>query len=142
MTDVATALSYFWNGFGLPAFVEGTVPDKMPEELHVRNVDGTPVIFERDAPVKMPYITYRLAKPDWITPVSMYARLWYKSTSFRYINAKVDEIEAEIDAGAVISLDKGTIWLYKESPFSQFMENDDPDVKCIYLNLSMQAVTE
>jgi len=130
MTDVATALYEFWSGFGIPAFVEGTVPDKIPDSQGNMH------------PVTMPYITYRLAKPDWITPVSMYARLWYRSTSFRDINAKVDEIEAEIDAGAVIPLDKGTIWLYKESPFAQFMEDDDPDIKCIYLNLSMQAVTE
>ena len=126
MTDIGTALYNFWNSFGIPAYVEETVPDENP--------DGTPVT--------MPYITYRLAKPDWTAPISTYAKIWYRSTSFGGILAMTDIIEKEIGPGAVIPFDNGAIWLYREPQFAQFVPDDDPDVKCMYLNMSMQVVAE
>lgn len=142
MTNIATALSYFWNGFGIPAFVEGTVPDKMPEELSVRNIDGTPVIFERDAPVKMPYITYRLAQPEWDEPMSMYARVWYRGTSFKGLASKIDQISDALKSGYSVSDDGFYMALMKDSNFCQYMPDDSGDgmIKTAYLSLIMHVV--
>ena len=127
MTDVATALYEFWSGFGIPAFVENTIPDEMP--------DGTPV--------KMPYITYRLAEPDWINPISMYARVWYRGTSFTWLSAKVDEIGREIGTGKTIPFENGCLTLFKDDIFSQYMsESDDGMVKTAYLSLIMHSIKE
>lgn len=126
MTNVATALYDFWSGFGIPAFVEGTVPDKLP--------DGTPVV--------MPYITYRLAQPEWDEPMSMYARVWYRSTSFAGLAAKVDQISDVLKSGYSVSDNGFYMALMKDSNFCQYMIDDSEDgmVKMAYLSLIMHVV--
>ena len=119
MTNVATALYGFWSGFGIPAYVENTVPE--------------------DA--QMPYITYRLAQPDWREPMSMYARVWYRSTSFVDIAAKVDEISKALATGYSAKIDNGYIVLMKDVFFCQYMPDDSGDgaIKTAYLSLIMHA---
>jgi len=120
VTNVAIALYQFFSGFGLDAYVEYNVPD--------------------DA--ALPYITYQLVAPDWRDSAMMYARVWYRSTSFASINAKVDEISAAIGEGVSIPTDGGAVYLGKGSPFRQYqpMEGDDT-LKVVYLNLIINAIT-
>ena len=51
MLDTAQALYRFFSSFGIPAFVENNVPDEMP-------VNGQLV------QVQPPYITYQLREPE------------------------------------------------------------------------------
>ena len=126
MTNVATALYDFWSGFGIPAFVEGAVPDELP--------DGTPVT--------MPYITYRLAQPEWDEPMSMYARVWYRGTSFNGLADKVDQISNALKSGYSVSDDGFYMALMKDNNFCQYMIDDSEDgmVKMAYLSLIMHVV--
>lgn len=121
ISKIVTALYTFFSGFGLDAYPENTVPDE----------------------AQLPYITYQITVPEWESPVSMYARVWYRSASFAGISAKVDEIDEAIGPGAVIPFEDGAIWIYKGAPFAQYMPMDgDPDLKCMYLSMSVQAITE
>lgn len=121
ISSIVSALYTFFSGFGLPAYPEDTVPD-----------DET-----------LPYITYQIAIPEWEKPVSLYARVWYRSNSFAAISAKVGEIDDAIGPGAVVPMENGAIWLYKDSPFIQFMPYEgDPTLKCMYLSMNMQAITQ
>ena len=121
ISSIVAALYTFFSGFGLDAYPENTVPDE----------------------AQLPYITYQIAVPEWENPVSLYARVWYRSASFAGISAKVGEIDNAIGPGAVIPFEDGAIWIYKGTPFAQYMPMDgDPNLKCMYLNMSIQAITE
>ena len=121
ISKIVTALYTFFSSFGLDAYPENTVPD-----------DAT-----------LPYITYQIAVPEWESPVSLYARVWYRSTSFEGISAKVGQIDAAIGPGAVIPFEDGAIWIYRGTQFAQYMPMDgDPNLKFMYLNMSVQAITD
>ena len=121
MLNVATALYSFFSSFNIPAYAENTVPD------------GT----------QMPYITYRMVQPDWRSKTSMYARVWYRSTSFIEVATKVDEIRQALGEGISIKTDDGAVYLWSDEIWCQFMspEDADPTLKCAYLNFVMQANT-
>jgi hypothetical protein len=121
MTNIAIALYNFFSGFGLPAYVEYAPPD--------------------DA--ELPYITYQLTDPDWRDSATFYARVWYRSTSYAQINAKVDEIAAAIGEGLRIPTPGGgSIWLNKGTPWSQNISNPGDDtLKEVYLNFILNAFT-
>lgn len=120
MTNTAIALYQFFSGFGLEAFIENNVPEE----------------------AQLPYITYQLVEPDWLDSATIYARVWYRSTSFVAINAKVDEIRASIGEGTCLTTENGAVYLFKGSPFAQYMpmEGDDT-LKVVYLNLIIHAIT-
>lgn len=130
MTNIATALQTFFGGFNIPAFVEGTVPDKMP--------DGNGGMVK----VEMPYITYRLIQPDWVYPVSTFARVWYRGTSFVPIATKVDEIGRAIGTGKTLNFENGFVTLFKDTNFCQYVpdESGDKNIKVAYLSLIMHAM--
>ena len=65
----ASALYQFWNSFGLTAYEENTVPD--------------------DA--AFPYITYQLVTDSFDREIPLTASLWYRSESWKAINAKTEE---------------------------------------------------
>ena len=120
MTNIAIALYNFFSGFGLPAYVEYAPPD--------------------DA--ELPYITYQLTDPDWRDNATFYARVWYRSTSYAQINAKVDEIAAAIGEGLRIPTPGGTIWLNRGTPWAQNMRMEGDDtLKVAYLNFILNAFT-
>jgi len=118
ISKIVAALYTFFSGFGLDAYPEDTVPD-----------DAT-----------LPYITYQIAVPEWRGKTSIYARVWYRSTSFAAISAKVSEIGDAIGEAFCIPVSGGAVYLYKETPFAQFMpQPGDLTLKCMYLNMSMLA---
>lgn len=117
MIETAKALQKFWSSFGLDAYVEGSIPDG----------------------AQMPYITYRLVKPDWRSPVQEYARLWYHSTSYADVLAKVDEIRHAIGEGYSVPIENGVLVLYRDDVFAQTMTDEEPDVKYVYLTLQMNV---
>ncbi len=120
MTSTAQALYQFFSGFSLPAYVEYSPPD--------------------DA--VLPYITYQVIEPNWPDVGTLYARVWYRSTSFTAINAKVDEIRRAVGEGVSIPTSGGAVYLSKGTPFAQNMpmEGDDT-LRVVYLLFNISAPT-
>ena len=120
MTNTARALYQFFSGFGIPAYVEYAPPEE----------------------AELPYITYQAVEPSWEDTASLYARIWYRSTSYADINAKVDEIKGAVGQGISLPTADGAVYLTRGTPFAQNMpmEGDDT-LKVVYLLFSIQAPT-
>ena len=115
MTSVASALKTFASGFGIPAYMNGTIPD----------------------PVELPYISFPLVEPEWNAKASFYMQVWDRSTSNERLMSYVDAITGEIGTGIVISLEEGYVVIYPESPVVQFLV--DGDFRSAYINLTINA---
>lgn len=100
------ALNEFWNGFGIPAYDENTVPD--------------------DA--VMPYITYEASVGELDDKLYLMASLWYYSPSWSSISQKVDEISNYIGGGAGVPYSGGRLWVTKGTPFAQRMSEPNSDL--------------
>ena len=117
----AAAIYQFWNGFGLKAYEENSVP-----------VDAT-----------FPYITYQLVTDSFYREVPVTASLWYRSENWTTINAKTEEISQKISRGGkIIPCDGGAIWLKRGQPFAQSMGDESDDlIKRKYLNITVEFMT-
>ena len=117
----AAAIYQFWNGFGLVAYEENTVP--------------TDAVF--------PYLTYQLITDSFGRDVAATASLWYRSESWTAINAKTEEIAQRIGLGGeIIKCDGGRIWIKRGQPFAQNMGDESDDlIKRKYLNLTIEYFT-
>ena len=122
MRDTAAALYQFFSSFGIPAFVENTVPDELPG------------VVEK---VEPPYITYELREPEPGSKCSLVARVWYMDTSFDAIARKVDQIKDALREGVSIPTSDGAIWLWMDTNFCQFQPPSEPKEKIAYLMLVM-----
>lgn len=119
--DKEQAIHAFWSGFGLDAYDQNTVPDN----------------------AQMPYITYSVATGMMDDVVSLSGSLWYKSYSWKEIAGKALEISRYLGwGGKIIKLDKGYMWIYKGSPFSQRMQDEDDSIRRIYINLGVEFLTD
>lgn len=130
MTNTAQALHDFFSGFDLLAFPEYYVPDTYPDEHGDMQ------------PVTLPYITYQVIEPDWRESGSFYARVWYRSTSYSAISAKVDQIKNAVGEGVSLPTEHGAVYLAPGNPYVQYMpmEGDDT-LKVAYLSFYIQAIT-
>lgn len=118
MTETAKALYQFLGGFGLPAYVENAVPE--------------------DA--ELPYITYQLIQPGWRDEMTqLYARIWYRSTSYQEVSAKADEIRAAVGEMASVQTDSGAVYLAPGTPYVQNMPMDDKSIKAVYMLFTVIA---
>ena len=117
----AAAIYQFWNGFGLTAYEENTVPDN----------------------ATFPYITYQLVTDSFDREIPLTASIWYRSESWTAINAKTEEISQKISRGGkIISCDGGAIWLKRGQPFAQNMgDESDNLIKRKYLNIAVEFMT-
>lgn len=118
MNEVAETLYNFWSSFGIPAFVEGYVPD---------DFKGT---F---------YLTYSLVTPDWRSQATHYARVWQRSESYVEITNLVEQISDRIGEGITIPCGNGFIAIFKDSQFIQFIPSDDVTWKNAYLSLILEV---
>lgn len=103
------AIQAFFSGFGLDAYPSISVPTG------------------DDAP-DYPYVTYTAPTAAALGRVAVQASLWYRSSSWIAINAKVDAISKEIGAGVVIECDDGAIIVRRGSPFAQPMGDDSDNM--------------
>lgn len=112
------ALHSFWNGFGLKAYDETSVPD------------GT----------QLPYITYEASSDDFDHTIAQTATLWYRSSSWAGITEKEMQIADFIGRGGrMIAYDDGAMWLQKASPWAQRMsEPSDEMIRRIVLNITVE----
>ena len=125
----AAAINEFWNSFGLKAFEENTLLD----------------VDENGQEIKpeFPYITYQLVTDSFDRDVAATANIWYRSTGWKAINAKTEEISAHIGLGGkIIKCDGGRIWIKRGQPFAQNMGDESDDlIKRKYLNVTIEYFT-
>lgn len=123
--DKWQAIHSFWSGFGLPAYDENSVPSG------------------KDAPVP-PYITYSASVGNLDKTLTLTASLWYRSTSWKEISQKADEIAETLGIGGyTVDVDGGYLYLVMGTPFAQRMsEVGDDTMKRIYLNVNAEFLTE
>ena len=121
------ALNAFWNGFGLRAYDENTVPEYVEE-------DGEKVKLEP------PYITYDVSEDFFGTVTASNASLWYRSSSWGEITEKAEEIADFIGRGGrMISFDGGTLWIQRGTPWAQRMSDASDDmIRRIVLSLTIE----
>lgn len=116
------AIQAFWESFKIPAYDETTVPDNAP----------------------FPYITYNV-KTDSIGNIClMSASIWYRSTSWKDVSDKAEEIAEYIVkmAPPSIEIDNGRLYINKGTPFAQRMsEPNDDMVRRIYININAEFLT-
>ena len=117
--DKSQAITAFWGNFGLPAYNENNVPDK----------------------VDMPYITFNVVLDNLGHPVNLNGNLWYKGTSWKDITLKLEEITKYLQDGKIIPIDGGYMWIVRGSPFAQRVNDDNNLVKRIYINLTAEFLT-
>lgn len=112
------ALNSFWNGFGLKAYDEYSVPDN----------------------TALPYITYEVSSSDFGDTLAQTASLWYRSSSWSEITAKEQEISDFITRGGrMITYDGGALWIQKASPWAQRLDDpSDEMIRRIVLNIVVE----
>lgn len=115
MRSTAKALKQFVGGFGLPAYMVGSVPNE----------------------VTVPYLTYPLIEPEWNQKATFYIQGWYRTTSNADLTAKADQIIREIGTGITLNTDSGYLVIYPESPLVQMQT--DGDFRSFYINLSVNV---
>ena len=116
MNDIAKAFYDFWSSFGIPAYVEGYIPEN----------------------AELPYLTYSLADTDWRFQTATYAQLWYRDTSLQSITAKAQEIREAIGEGIMLDCANGFICIYKQATFVQmFSDEEDEQIKRAYISITV-----
>lgn len=117
--DKGQAVQWFWSRFGLNAYDQYTVPEDS----------------------QMPYITYSFAMDKMNNVVLLNASLWYRSTSWKAITQKAEEIANYLNMYNIIPLDEGYLYLYHGTPFAQRKADEDTDVRRIYFNVNAEYLT-
>lgn len=126
--DKIQALDAFWNGFGIPAYDENSVPE------YVTDGEGNQTKLEP------PYITYEIANDEFGSSIMLTASLWYRSSSWADITLKEQQIAEFIGRGGrMIAFDGGSFWLQKRSPWAQRMaEAGDDMIRRIVLSYTIE----
>ena len=111
-------LDRFWNGFGLNAYDENSVPDKTP----------------------FPYITYEVSADSFGNVLAQTASLWYRSSSWSEITEKEQQIADFITRGGrTIAYDDGAMWIQRATPWAQRMSDpSDEMIRRIVLNITIE----
>ena len=124
--DSWQALQAFWAGFEVPAYDEQT-------------------IFAEDDSPAYPHITYESFSGTWEARRTMSANLWNRSTSWKWLKEKAEEIKNTIGNGITINVDDGIIWfcIPQYTPFAQVIASGSEDdlIKRILLNIEVEFLT-
>ncbi len=118
------ALQAFWESFGWNAY------------------DQNSVDTGSFAP-SLPYITYSAQTGAIGQILTLTASLWDRSTSWKSVSDKADEIAERIGYGYEISkVDGGYLWIVKGQPFAQRMSDpEDSEIKRIYIIMNAEFLT-
>lgn len=132
--DKQQAYNAFWNGFGVLAFEENSVPDDDIIEEMIKSGIAT---------AKYPYITYQVLIDDLGQPLYPTASIWDRSTSWERADTLANSISARIQEMGTIELDSGRMFITKGSPYAQHMsEEADRYIRRVVLNLGIEFLTE
>lgn len=130
--DKQQALQSFWSQFGIPAFEETSVPDKIWDE------DA-----QKEVPVELPYITYQKILGELDEPVFPIASVWTRGSSWKEADRIMNSInDALKKGGQILKLDEGRMWIVRGSPFAQAMSDDDKTIRRYLINISVEFFTE
>lgn len=118
--DKVQALTNFWNSFNLKAYDATSVPDETP----------------------MPYITFEVSTDSFGQQLSLNASIWYRSSSWKDIQLKEEEIADYIGRGGImIPYDNGAMWLHKGMPWAVRLSGEgDEYVRQIMLNYEVEFI--
>lgn len=118
--NAVQTLHNFWNGFGLTAYDENTVPDN----------------------AKLPYITYEASSDFFGNSMIRSASLWYRSPSWAAITEKEQQIADFIGRGGrMMNCDEGAFWIKRGTPWAQRMsEPSDDMIRRIVLNYEIEFI--
>ena len=87
-------------------------------------------VYALENPPSYPYLTYEVrtdAFGDYDTPLNF--SLWYRSSSWKSADAKVEEISAAIGRdGIVYPIDGGYMLIQRGAPFAQDMNDPSDDM--------------
>lgn len=123
-TNKEQALHRFWSGFGLTARDENTTPD------------NAMTLFGGK------YITYGVTTAALDEPVSLYANLWFRDSSWAEITSVANSIAESIGlGGTLIPYDDGYLWICRGVPFSQRLDSGDSTIRRIYINLRAEFLS-
>ena len=118
--DKWQAIHSFWSSFNLTAYDEASVPDG----------------------AQLPYITYTADIDSLDNTIILNADVWYQSHSWEEISNKVDEIDAQLSNNGVrIQCDEGYLWIVRGSPFAQRINEENSEIKRIYVNTLAEFLT-
>ena len=112
------SIHHFWESFGIPAYDENSVPDK----------------------AVAPYITYSAEVGSFEQPLALTGSIWYRSTSWKDISNKADEVARA--AHCLIRVTGGYLFITRGSPFAKRVPDEDDTVKRIYINLMAEFFTD
>lgn len=120
--DKAQAYDSFWQSFGWNAYEQTTVPDEAPAQ----------------------YITYEYADSAIGDVIPLSASLWVRSTSWKEITEKAQEIGDAIGLGGkVINFEGGKLWILRGATFSQRLSDpNDRAIRRIVLNFTVEFISE
>lgn len=118
------ALQEFWSSFGWDAYDENSVDTGAFSP-------------------SLPYITYAAQIGSVGQILSLTASLWDKSTSWKSVSDKADEISGRIGYGyELVKIDGGYLYLTQGQPFAQRMSDpEDSEIKRIYIILNAEFLT-
>ena len=114
------SLQHFWEGFGLTAYNEFTVPDE----------------------TSFPYLTYEATDDFFQNTLALNASLWYRSPSWAAITEKEQAIADFIGRGGrMIAFDGGAFWIKRGTPWAQRMDDPGDDmIRRIVLNVELEFI--
>lgn len=115
--SINRALSTFFNGFGIPAYLEDNISEG----------------------AALPYLTYLPVIPGgWNESSTFHARLWYPSRDGRVpILQTEDAISAALQDSITLTCEGGAIVLRAGTPWAQPMDNTPEGYLCEYLNFEI-----
>ena len=122
------SLHAFFAGFGLRAYEENNVPDRLAD-----GSENTP-----------PYLTYEYAAGFWDDgeSIPIAVNLWDRSGSRQYLDELTDAVSQAVTPFRRIDCDGGCIVITKGTPFAQAAPSGfDPDDKRVLLNLNLTFIT-
>lgn len=111
-------LQSIWESFGIPAYDESSVPAK----------------------ATMPYITYNFASGDFGFPVSLNASVWYRSSSWKEISLKVENIIKAINSKPIYTCEDGAILVTLGNPNYIRTPDEDDSVRHIVINYEVEFI--
>lgn len=118
----AQAIYQFWASFGLKAYDTQSVPDS----------------------AVLPYITYETSTGAIGAQMTLTGNVWYRSTSWKDVSNKVDEIAKKIAEMDAVKIDDGYMYVTipETTPFAQRLSDPSDDmIKGNTLSVNFEFLT-
>lgn len=118
----AQAIYQFWASFGLKAYDTQSVPDS----------------------AVLPYITYETSTGAIGAQMTLTGNVWYRSTSWKDVSDKVDEIAKKIAEMDAVKIDDGYMYVTipETTPFAQRISDPSDDmIKGNTLSVNFEFLT-